>query len=63
MLTTLLLTMALAAADDTTKDRELKIQARGPWSGARGPGGAALQTVIRDAAGAAKALGLPADGN
>jgi hypothetical protein len=47
---------------DETKERELKIQGRGFWRASARPGSAAQQLVIRDAAEAARASGLPADG-
>ena len=62
---TLLLTLVLPVAEDRkpdpTKDRELKIEARGFWRASIRPG-TAQQLVIRSAAEAAKASGLPADG-
>lgn len=48
--------------EDPTKEGELKIQARGFWRASARPGGAAQQLVIRGAAEAAKAVGLPGDG-
>lgn len=48
--------------EDKTKEKEMKVQARGFWRASSRPGGAAQQLVIRSAAEAAKASGVPADG-
>ncbi len=54
---------ALLVLADDTKDRELKIVARGFWRGVSArPGAEAQQLVLRSAAEAAKASGLPGDG-
>src|SRR5262245_47019071 len=50
------------AVDDKTKEKELKIQARGSWRAAARPGAAAQQLVLRNAVQAAKAMGLAPDG-
>src|SRR3954447_20602851 len=70
MLTSLLLAVALggpAVADkpaevDKTKEKALKIQARGFWRAAARPGSAAQQLVLRNAIPAAQAMGLAPDG-
>jgi len=50
------------AVDDKTKEKELKIQARGFWRAPARPGAAAQQLVLRNAVQAAKAMGLAPDG-
>ncbi len=50
------------AEDDKTKEKEVKIQARGFWRAPARPGSAAQQLVLRNAVQAAKAMNLAPDG-
>ena len=49
-------------AQDKTKEKELKIQARGFWRAPARPGAAAQQLVLRNAVQAARAMALAPDG-
>ena len=54
--------LTFKVAEDKTKDKELKVQARGFWRAAAKPGAAAQQLVFRHPGEAAKAMGLTGDG-
>jgi hypothetical protein len=54
--------LAFKVAEDKTKDKELKIQARGFWRAPAKPGAAAQQLAFRHPGEAAKAMGLTGDG-